>query len=265
MPPHLDVDSLVSDLRQQLSSILGDNLVGIYIFGSVASFSYDPGVSDVDLLVVTADPLGEADYAELNLLHARLAENELWADRIEVAYLPRQALRTFRERTTEIGIVHPGEPFHQVQAGKDWLMNWYDVREHAIVVVGPEPTTLIDPITAPELQTCIHDYLRLFPDRVRSSRHRGSDAYAVLTMCRGLHTVIVGTSASKTAAADWAAATYPSWRGLILEAKGWRLAADNKAMNTAETPARVEAFVAFTIRTLAGLSGQEEAQPVDGA
>ena len=33
-----------------------------------------------------------------------------------------------------MGIVSPGEPFHVVTAGKDWLMNWYDVREHAIVV-----------------------------------------------------------------------------------------------------------------------------------
>jgi predicted nucleotidyltransferase len=244
---HPEAVDLLADIHARLIRLLGGNLVGIYVFGSVASDGYDPGVSDLDLLVVTARPLVAANYARLQQMHTALAGREQWKDRIEVAYLSRQALRTFKERASEIGIVRPGEPFHVVRAGRDWLMNWYDVREHAIVVAGPNPKTLIDPITRSELRACIRDYVRLFPERVSDNFHQGSDAYAVLTMCRSLHMNVVGETASKRAAAEWAASKYPEWSNLISQAQEWRLAADNEATNSAEAHTQVEAFVDFTV------------------
>ena len=251
IPAHAEVSDLLADLQARIIRLLGDNFVGSYVFGSAASDGYDPGVSDVDLLVVTTRPPVAADYARLRQMHTALAAGrEEWKDRIEVAYLSRQALRTFKEQTSEIGIVSPGEPFHVVSAGRDWLMNWYDVREHAIVVAGPDPKTLIDPITRSELKACIRDYVRLFPERVRNSSRRGSDAYAVLTMCRSLYTNVAGGTATKRAAGEWAASRYPEWSHLISQAQEWRLAADNEATNSAEVHAQVAAFVDFTLRAL---------------
>jgi predicted nucleotidyltransferase len=245
---HSDVSDLLADIHAHLTRLLSENLVGIYVFGSVASDSYDPGVSDLDLLVVTARELVAADYSGLWQMHTALAAGrEQWKDRIEVAYLSRRALRTFKERTSEMGIVSPGEPFHVVNAGRDWLMNWYDVREHAIVVAGPDPKALIDPITRSELKACIRDYVRLFPERVRDNFHQGSDAYAVLTMCRSLHTRVIGETATKRVAAEWAASRYPEWSNLISQAQEWRLAADNLATSSVEAHAQVKAFVDFTV------------------
>jgi len=245
---HADVSDLLADIHARLIRLLAENLLGIYVFGSVARDDYDPGVSDADLLVVTARQLVAAEYARLQQMHAALAAGrEQWKDRIEVAYLSRQALRTFKERTSAIGIVSPGESFHVVTAGKDWLMNWYDVREHGIVVAGPDPKILIDPITPSDLRACIRDYVRLFPERIRDNFHRGSDAYAVLTMCRSLHTNAVGGTATKRAAAEWAASKYPEWSSLISQAQEWRLAADHGATNNADVHAQVEAFVDFTV------------------
>ena len=190
--PNAEVNDLVADIQTRLLGLLSESLVGIYIFGSLASESFDPGVSDIDLLVVTATPLVEEDYAKLQQMHAGLVSRlKQWNDRIEVAYLSRDALKKFREKTSEIGIVSPGEPFHTVAAGSDGLMNWYDVRENAITVSGPDPKTLIDPISHSELNACIRDYTKLFPERSRHNLHRGSDAYAVLTMCRSLYTKLM--------------------------------------------------------------------------
>jgi hypothetical protein len=106
---------------------------------------------------------------------------------------------------------------------------------------------LIDPITPSELKVCIRDYVRLFPERLRDNSHQGSDAYAVLTMCRSLYTNVVGETATKRVAAEWAASKYPEWSNLISQAQEWRLAADNVATNSAEVHAQVEAFVDFTV------------------
>ena len=66
-------------------------------------------------------------------------------------------------------------------------------------------------------------------------------------MCRSLHTNVVGETATKRAAAEWAASKYPEWSNLISQAQEWRLAADNEATNSAEVHAQVEAFVDFTL------------------
>ena len=248
---HPEVSDLIADLHARLSSLMNDNLVGLYIFGSVASAAYDPGVSDVDLLVVTGQALAAAEYARLREMHVELAaDREQWTDRVEVEYLSREALRTFKLRASDIGIIGPGKPFQVVKAGRDWTVEWYDVREHAIVVAGPDPKTLIDPISMTEVNACIRDYVAHFPGPVRDDRHRGSDAYAVLTMCRALYTKRVGETTTKRAAAEWAAREYPQWHDLITQSQRWRLAADNQAMNNSEIHARVEAFVNFTIHTL---------------
>lgn len=258
--PNAEVNDLVANIQTRLRELLGETLVGIYIFGSLASESFDPGVSDVDLLVVTATALVEADYAKLQQMHAVLVSRfKQWDNRIEVAYLSRDALKTFREKTSEIGIVSPGEPFHRVAAGSDWLMNWYDVRENAIIVSGPDPKTLIGPISHFELNACIRDYTKHFPERLRHNLRRGSDAYAVLTMCRSLYTKLMGAPTTKKRAAHWATSKYPQWQHLIANAQKWRLAADNEATNSPEVHAQVEGFVSFTIRTLSGELSEEGA------
>ena len=62
---HSEVNDLLADVHARLTVLLSENLVGIYVFGSVASDGYDPGVSDVDLLVATERQLVAADYAQL--------------------------------------------------------------------------------------------------------------------------------------------------------------------------------------------------------
>ena len=108
---HAEVSDLLADIQARLIRLLSENLVGIYVFGSVASDSYDPGVSDVDLLVVTARQLVAADYARLRHMHAALAAGrEQWKDRIEVAYLSRRPFghsRSERARWVSSARVNP--------------------------------------------------------------------------------------------------------------------------------------------------------------
>ncbi len=50
----------------------------------------------------------------------------------------------------------------------------------------------------------------------------GAQAYAVLTLCRALHSVETGDQVSKRTAATWAAQALPTWTDLITwAARGW--------------------------------------------
>ncbi len=50
---HSDINSLLDNISKELQNYLEDNLVGIYIFGSLAWGDFNYKSSDIDFVVVT--------------------------------------------------------------------------------------------------------------------------------------------------------------------------------------------------------------------
>ena len=48
------IQSEVNTLQTELQRLLGQNLLGIYLHGSLALGGFQPGRSDIDVIVVTA-------------------------------------------------------------------------------------------------------------------------------------------------------------------------------------------------------------------
>jgi predicted nucleotidyltransferase len=217
---HADVDALLDLLGGRIRALLGPKLLGLYLTGSLVTGDFDPLVSDVDLLAVTSVALSRRDVERLAAMHAALATQEpRWQNRIEVAYLSRAALRTYRTRTSTMAVTSPGEPFHTKPAGRDWLLNWFVVRERGVALHGPPPAAFIGPISAEEVTLAVHEGAEW--RRARVPRHRNGQVFTILTMCRALHTVETGELASKRQAAAWAASALPEWAGLIEGALTW--------------------------------------------
>lgn len=221
--PHSDVDRLLESLVSRIRDALRERLVGLYLYGSLTTGDFDPGVSDVDLLAVTASDLTAAELDALSAMHDAFAhDNPDWDDRVEVAYLSVAALKTFREKRSPIAVISPGEPFNLKDAGAEWLMNWYEVRERGIALFGPPSAELIDPITHDEFAACVRGYVREWGRRIRVTRSALFQSHAVLTMCRGLHLHRTGEPASKKRAAAWAQRELPQWSDLIRRALALR-------------------------------------------
>jgi predicted nucleotidyltransferase len=93
--------SVLGSIHEAIVTVAGSSLVGLYLFGSLATGDFDATVSDIDLLAVLADTPGEQLVARLRRMHADLAQaNPRWDDRIEVVYISAQAWR-------------PAEPAHR--------------------------------------------------------------------------------------------------------------------------------------------------------
>jgi hypothetical protein len=73
-----------------------------------------------------------------------------------------------------------------------------------------------------EYAAAVRNYMRRFRERIPDDATPGSQAFAVLTMCRGLYTCVHREPASKLRAAAWAQKVLPEWAGLIREAVTWR-------------------------------------------
>jgi hypothetical protein len=220
-----DVNRMLDLILDRISAALPSNLIGLYLSGSLVAGDFDELVSDIDLAAVTATGLSEQEVERLGAMHRAIALAEpTWDNRIEVAYISVDALKTFRERTSTIGITSPGEPFHTLEAGKDWLINWYNVRERGIVLFGPPATNVIGPIAKDEAVQWVREHVEHWRSwRQKSVQHRNAQIYATLTLCRTLHTITTGRFVSKRQAASWTAQELPEWSALIEDAlRGWR-------------------------------------------
>src|SRR5262245_7349817 len=97
------VNRILDRLQTRLQEILGQKLVGVYLYGSLVTGAFNLEISDIDLLVATSSALDETELAKLHTMHDDLArEYPQWNDRIEVAYLSLEALKTFRSQASTI-------------------------------------------------------------------------------------------------------------------------------------------------------------------
>lgn len=239
------VDALLGSIRQTIVTVTGSSLVGLYLFGSLATGDFDAAVSDIDLLAVLADPPNARLAAHLGRMHADLAQaNPAWDDRIEVVYISTPGLANCRTDTTTIAVISTGEPFHVMKTGPDWILNWYPARQDAVRLLGPPIASLIPPIPSAEYLDQVRRSLVGFTNRIGDDAPPGSQAYAILTMCRGLYAIRFGQRLSKRAAASWAQQEFPQWADLIRRALGWRQRQhDPDGQDGAATVAETRSFV----------------------
>ncbi len=245
--PYPDIQRLLENLQLQIRQIFQDRLVGVYLYGSLVAGDFDYDSSDIDLLVVISSLITSVEFEALRIVHRKFAsENPAWDDRIDAVYLPVTALQKFRSEKSPI-VISPGEPFHvrEGEALKDWLQNWYLVRESGITLFGLPPAEVIPPITRGEFIAAVRKYAAEVNEREYQKMDRKGQAYAILTMCRALYTYRNGKQASKRQAAQWAQEQLPEWSGLIQNALAWRRAWREENIDLAATNPETSRFVHF--------------------
>ena len=245
-----EINMLLEDLRVQIHAILGEKLVGLYLYGSLTWGDFDYESSDIDLLVATATDINKQEFDELDKAHSLLAQKYKHAREgmLEIAYISVNALQTFKTQRSQIAIISPGEPFHFKDAGNDWLINWYSIREKSVVLFGTSPQTFIASISQEEFIQAVQEQTKDWRDWIdQISHHRPSQAYAILTMCRALYACKNGEQVSKKQAAAWVEKQFPEWSSLIENALQWRMEWRNKDLNFEETFPETKKFVNFVI------------------
>src|SRR5689334_20391328 len=210
-PDAASAEDLLGALLAGLHATLGEDLSGLYLYGSAASGGFEPGVSDVDLVAVTAATVGRVDLAALHRMHdALVGQFPDWANRVEVVYVARATLASFRTSRGAITVISPGESLHRrTDRASEWLQNWYLVRSTGITLAGPEPATVIPPIEWEEFVAATVRYADELRTRDTAGSGAGMLAYTILTSCRALRVVTEQVPSSKVEAAAWAGRLLP--------------------------------------------------------
>lgn len=258
-----DLDQVLSELVNGVQKALGENFIGAYLQGSFALGEADQD-SDVDFIIVTKRDLSDEEVAALQGLHARVfALESPWAQHLEGSYFPRSVLRRQPRgdaRRWDIGGAQGNTPLWFLDNGAsslvlldhcDTLVVRWTVRERGIILAGPDPETLIDPVPTGELRKEILTAIRgrskdvLAHSDDLTYNNRWSQSYTVLQFCRMLHNLYTGYPGSKPAGIAWAKTHLdPSWTGLIDRAWSNRPLPE-LAISQPADPADMRATLAF--------------------
>lgn len=77
-----------------MANILGDNLEGVYLTGSLSYGDFNPENSDIDLLTILRKPVSQEKHEALKEIHLCVErDNDRWAKRVECSYIPLAILQ----------------------------------------------------------------------------------------------------------------------------------------------------------------------------
>jgi Aminoglycoside adenylyltransferase, C-terminal domain/Nucleotidyltransferase domain len=260
--PFADVNAVLQGFLAQIGRLLEDRFRAMYLYGSLALGDFNPRTSDIDFLVVTDAAISDDVFDELRAMHERFnAGGSPWADKVEAAYIPERVLchslpfqAQARYPQIEKGGTLARDPLEE-----GWVFQCQSLRDFGIVIAGPDPKTLIDPINPNEMRRAALVIAGRWLDQAEHDaewlawvRPRNHQAFVVITLCRLLYSSDTGTVASKPAAGRWAhAALDGTWATLIAHALTAQAGeyADEEASNN-EVRETI-AFIEVTCRRLA--------------
>src|SRR5438552_5729728 len=82
--PYEEVNTILHVLLTSIQEILGPQLVGLYLYGSLSLGDFDPASSDIDFLVVTEEELSQEVLEQLRAMHTTITSSGMpYATRLE--------------------------------------------------------------------------------------------------------------------------------------------------------------------------------------
>ena len=222
-----EATALLEDVTSAVQLILGSNLVGMYLYGSITNSSFNPKRSDIDCIVVTRRRLSETQFRELGTWLEQMAKSNAWTTRLQMSLLVKDRLlvcQGLEEQTShrEVSCLYQFGVLSRCGSDGNPII-WLDHLRRGKVLVGPTAKSFLPEITKEMLAAALMrelGYLREELQENRESEWRDVPmyrAYATLTICRILYTDVKGTVASKPMAARWAIKNFPDRFRTIIE------------------------------------------------
>lgn len=242
-----DLSELFQQMTADFSAILRENLVGIYLWGSLTYEAFDETCSDVDCIVVTSRALDDREFSELDNWFSGATKSNRWVKRTDMRFVIENE---FLDKTSRCcGFYH--HTGRLVRHGSDGNpIIWVNIAQSGITLWGKDAKLIAPTIS----NQCLNDALVLELDYLREglASNLGDrtnkafiyNAYAVLTSCRILYSAQRRALVSKDQAYAWAMETVPAmWKAVIRAAKENRL--KNHGSTTQQMERDAMRFVQF--------------------
>jgi Nucleotidyltransferase domain len=91
LTPYRGLDEVLVDYADMSRAVLGDNFVGLYLLGSLATGDFDL-TSDVDFVIVTNSELSRGEVELIQSGHMKLiARDSRWVKHLEYSIFPSRS------------------------------------------------------------------------------------------------------------------------------------------------------------------------------
>ncbi|MFI6265754.1 aminoglycoside adenylyltransferase domain-containing protein [Micromonospora sp. NPDC051006] len=205
---------------------------GLYLVGSAALGAWQPGASDVDMVVMTSRPATVDDLAQLARIHAEMPRQP----HLDGVYLEPALARSWPSDRRSVPFVVDGELKTDMPCGELTPVLWLTLQRYGIPVRGPAVAELevrVDPeqvrrynldnlreywqSTAASIPSALAD---VAPDEVMDG---ATVSWFVLGPARSHYTLAHGDIISKATAGDYLAQLFPEYADLAYRAVRWRV------------------------------------------
>lgn len=194
------VREIVFALRDGLQNTLGDKLLGLYLYGSLAYDCFNSEMSDIDFVAVLYEPPTFREAHELSQLHECLGCDSEYGKRIEGTYMTEKQVRSDDYPPGFLFYVE-GKEFVKAKAGQgeqDFPMHRQHLHESGLRIIGYEPRKLFLPVPWKILKCSLQQELPYIKEQFEKR-----PIYAVLNLCRIVRAYETYKLSSKRQGGEW--------------------------------------------------------------
>ena len=248
-----ELSALLHDITRDFPAVLSENLVGIYLWGSLTYRAFDKRCSDVDSIVVTRRDLNDTEFAAMERWFGRAARRNAWTRRLDMRFVIDRELL---DKTSRCCGFYSGKLARHGSDANPII--WMNIGKCGVTLWGKDAKRIAPVVSDRRLNEALLlelDYLNEALTKnagsrsVRAFRH---NTYAVLTACRILYTAQHRVVVSKDAACKWTIASVPAeWRPVVAAARRNRLR--NHGTTTRAMERSAAGFVCFVREQVEGV------------
>lgn len=203
------VRDLLDKILSSLKEIFADDLVGMYLHGSLVQGCFHPKQSDIDFTVVVKNPLTQEQEKQLFQLHENIRKDSDYGewfegifftlDQVKKAVFPSPFLFCFAHSKCRV-------PKDEKDRDPDFPMTLRHLYDYGVALFGPEPKKLFLPPEWKILESSIKEDVqysfKIFQE---------APLYTVLNLCRAIYALETkDVSASKQQAGEWGLQNFPA-------------------------------------------------------
>ncbi len=156
-----DVTALLGRLRDRLA--VREDVVGVYVYGSLVTGDYSPAASDIDVIVLVAREPGKAMIRELKEMHTALAGSGGPAGQLHCLYVAADAASD-PERLCTYWF---GDRMTQWQMK---LLTQHELASAGAALYGPWPPPGVHPVSVAVIQAAVHEEITGYWRRLSRKR-----------------------------------------------------------------------------------------------
>lgn len=222
-----NIHDLIEDFIEAFKEALGNNLVGIYLHGSLAMGCFNPESSDIDILIVIKQILSKDKKQELANLILDFIDRPP-ANGIEVSVVTLESMQHFQYPTPfELHYSHMYKnefkngkiEFSSIQTDPDLAAHIVVVRERGVVLYGKPIADVFSPVPNKYYLHSTIDDVETGLKKIKNGQYDDQHAipvYEVLNACRTLAFIDDSVIRSKREGGEWGMNHLPNRFRLVI-------------------------------------------------